>query len=459
MHKVLIANRSEIAVRIIRACREVGLSTVAVYSKADENALHVHMADEAICIGKANSAESYLKIANVLSAAEITGADAIHPGYGFLSENSRFAEICRDCGLIFIGPEPESIAKLGDKAMARTIAKAAGVPIVPGSPGEVHSVEEAKKHAGRVGYPIMLKASSGGGGRGIRIVYQENQIEYAFEQASLEAKQAFGHAGLYLEKVILNPRHIEVQVAADRHGRVVHLFERDCSIQRRRQKLVEEALSPILNPNQRKEICDAAVKLIKSINYHSLATVEFLVDSQGNFYFMEVNTRVQVEHTVTEELTGVDLIKEQIRIAYGEDLGWKQEEIQARGHVIELRINAEDPARAFSPSPGTITHYVPPGGPHVRLDSACYPGFKIPPYYDSMLAKLIVHGRDRHEATRVAKRALKEFYLEGVKTTLDFHRYLMDDPAFLAGHYDLNYIDTLIKRGCTFTPHENHEIV
>lgn len=450
--KVLIANRSEIAVRIIRACQEMDIATVAVYSKADADAMHVHLADEALCIGQGPSAGSYLKAAAILSAAEATGADAIHPGYGFLSENARFAQICSDCGLHFIGPSYEAISLLGHKAKAKQIAQEAGVPTVPGSKGELKGIADSKKQAEIIGYPVLLKASSGGGGKGIRVVNHPSEIEEAYMQASLEAKEAFSHGGLYLEKMIEEPRHVEVQVAADQHGEVVHLYERDCSIQRRRQKLVEEALCPVLSFEQREKLCSAAVDLIRHARYHSLATVEFLLDKAGNFYFMEVNTRVQVEHTVTEELTGIDLIKLQIAIAKGEPLGLKQEEIEPRGHVIQMRINAENVKQGFAPSPGKIENFMAPGGPHVRLDSALYSGYSIPPYYDSMIAKLIVRGSDRNEAIRVAKRALGEFYLTGVPTTLDFHRFLMQDPAFIANHYNLNYIDSLIEEGASFSP-------
>lgn len=456
MRKVLIANRSEIAVRVIRACKELGIATVAVYSKADADAMHVHMADEALCIGAGPSSGSYLKAAAILSAAEATGADAVHPGYGFLSENARFAQICTDCGINFIGPSSESIALLGHKAKAKQIAIEAGVPTVPGSEGELKGIADAKDQAERVGYPVLLKASNGGGGKGIRVVHSPIEIEPAYMQASLEAKEAFGHSGLYLEKMVMEPRHVEVQVAADQHGHVIHLYERDCSIQRRRQKLVEEALCPVLSFEQREKLCRAAVDLIRYSKYYSLATVEFLLDSEGNFYFMEVNTRVQVEHTVTEELTGIDLIKMQIEIAKGESIGLEQAEIEPRGHVIQMRINAENIETGFSPCPGKIEHFVPPGGPHVRLDSALYPGYSIPPYYDSMLAKLIVRGTDRNDAIRVAKRALSEFYLTGVHTTVDFHRFLMQDPAFIANHYNLNYIDTLIAEGASFRPGSYH---
>src|SRR5690348_10247607 len=431
MQKVLIANRGEIAVRIIRACHDLGLQTVALYSLADAEALHVLHADEAICIGEAPSQKSYLKIANILSACEITGADALHPGYGFLSENANFASICASCGVNFIGPSAETIAMLGDKARAKSTAKSVKCPVIPGSDGIVDNVKDGLKEAKRLGYPIFIKASAGGGGKGIRIAYDPDEFVRQFAAARTEAEVSFNNPDVYLEKMIVNPRHIEVQIMGDKHGNYVHLGERDCTIQRRRQKLIEEAPSPILSPSQRKKICEAAVEIARAAKYHSVGTVEFLIDEQKNFYFMEVNTRIQVEHTVTEELTGIDLVREQIKIAMGEKLKFKQKDIEFRGHIIQCRINAENPSHNFAPSPGLLEYYIPPGGPHVRVDSACYSGYRIPPNYDSMIAKLIVSGKDRTEAIAVAKRALKEFHIGGVHSTIPFHLYMFEDSRFL----------------------------
>lgn len=452
MQKVLIANRGEIAVRIIRACHDLGLQTVAVYSQADSEALHVLHADEAICIGEAPSHKSYLKIPNILSACEITGADAIHPGYGFLSENANFASICESCGLNFIGPSPASIALLGDKAKAKATAKKAGCPVIPGSDGVVVDMKQALYEAKKLGYPVFIKAAAGGGGKGIRIAYTEEEFTKQFAAARAEAEVSFGNPDVYLERMILQPRHIEVQVLGDKHGNYLHLGERDCTIQRRRQKLIEEAPSPVLSPKQRQKIGQAAVSVVKEAKYFSAGTVEFLLDSSGEFYFMEVNTRIQVEHTITEELTGIDLVKEQLRIAQGELLKHQQKEISFEGHVFQFRINAENPAHNFSPSPGRLEYYLPPGGPHVRVDSACYSGYAIPPNYDSMIAKLIVRGKDRREAIAVGKRALREFHIGGVHSTIPFHLFLLEDPNFLEGRYDLTYIDGLISEGCQFLP-------
>lgn len=452
MQKVLIANRGEIAVRIIRACHDLGLQTVAVYSTADAEALHVLYADEAICIGEAPSQKSYLKIPNILSACEITGADAIHPGYGFLSENANFASICQSCGLTFIGPSPETISLLGDKSKAKATAKSVKCPIIPGSEGAVSDPQEALKIAKQFGFPIFIKASAGGGGKGIRIAYDQEEFIRQFVAARAEAEASFGNPEVYLEKMIVNPRHIEVQILGDKHGNYIHLGERDCTIQRRRQKLIEEAPSPILSPALRKKIGQAAVDIAKAAKYYSAGTVEFLLDESKNFYFMEVNTRIQVEHTITEELTGIDLVKEQIFIAKGEKLKKKQKDILFNGHVIQLRINAENPAHNFAPSPGQLEYYISPGGPHVRVDSACYAGYRIPPNYDSMIAKLIVHGKDRQEAIAIALRALKEFHIGGVHSTIPFHQYMLRDPKFLNHEYVINYIDQLIQDGCTFTP-------
>lgn len=451
MKKVLIANRGEIAVRIIRACHDLGLETVAVYSQADTEALHVLHADEAICIGEPPSQKSYLKIPNILSACEVTGADAIHPGYGFLSENANFASICESCGLNFIGPSPASIALLGDKSKAKATAKKAGCPVIPGSEGIVADIKEGLAEVKKIGYPVFIKAVAGGGGKGIRIAQDEADFIKLFPAARAEAEASFGNPDVYLEKMILNPRHVEVQVFGDKKGNYIHLGERDCTIQRRRQKLIEETLSPVLNPKLRKKICEAAVSVVKEAGYFSAGTVEFLLDKDHNFYFMEVNTRIQVEHTVSEELTGVDLVKEQIRVARGERLSYKQDDIQFNGHVIQFRINAENPSQNFAPSPGRLEYYLPPGGPHVRVDSACYSGYNIPPNYDSMIAKLIVKGKDRTEAIAIAKRALKEFHIGGVQSTIPFHLYMLEDKNFLNSTYDLTYIDGLIASGSTFT--------
>ncbi|MFQ5728951.1 MAG: acetyl-CoA carboxylase biotin carboxylase subunit [Waddliaceae bacterium] len=450
MQKVLVANRGEIAVRIIRACHDLELQTVAVYSEADAEALHVLHADEAICIGEAPANRSYLKIPNILSACEVTGADAIHPGYGFLSENANFASICESCGLEFIGPSPSIIAQLGDKAKAKSIAKKAGCPVIPGSEGPVISIQDALDQVRRIGFPIFIKAVAGGGGKGIRISHNEEEFKKQFAAARAEAEVSFGNSEVYLEKMIHNPRHVEVQVMGDKHGYYVHFGERDCSIQRRRQKLIEEAPSPFISFRTRKKMGQAAINVAKEVGYNSVGTVEFLVDQDHNFFFMEVNTRIQVEHTVSEELTGVDLVKEQLKIAMGQKLPFRQKEISFDGHVIEFRINAENPANQFSPSPGQLEYYLPSGGPHVRVDSACYSGYKIPPNYDSMIAKLIVWGKDRDEAIHVGKRALREFHIGGVHSTIPFHLFMLNDKKFLDGDYDLVYIDNLMSEGCTF---------
>jgi acetyl-CoA carboxylase biotin carboxylase subunit len=451
MQKVLIANRGEIAVRIIRACHDLGLQTVAVYSQADAEALHVLHADEAICIGEPPSQKSYLKIANILSACEITGADAIHPGYGFLSENANFASICESCGLNFIGPSPATITLLGDKSKAKATAKSVKCPVIPGSDGIVEDVNVGLKEAKKLGFPIFIKASAGGGGKGIRIAYDADEFVRQFAAARAEAEVSFNNPDVYLEKMIVNPRHIEVQIMGDKHGNYVYLGERDCTIQRRRQKLIEEAPSPMLSSSLRKKICESAVNIAKAAHYHSVGTVEFLLDENKHFYFMEVNTRIQVEHTVTEELTGIDLVREQIKIAMGEKLKIKQKDVEFKGHVIQCRINAENPSNNFAPSPGHLEYYIPPGGPHVRIDSACYSGYRIPPNYDSMIAKLIVRGKDRTEAIAVAKRALKEFHIGGVHSTIPFHLYMFEDKRFLENDYFITYIDQLILDGCTFS--------
>ncbi len=458
MQKVLIANRGEIAVRIIRACHDMGLQTVAIYSQADSEALHVLHADEAICVGEAPSQKSYLKISNILSACEITGADAVHPGYGFLSENANFASICESCGVNFIGPSPTSISLLGDKAKAKATAKSVKCPVIPGSEGIIEDIQEGLKEAKRIGFPVFIKASAGGGGKGIRIAYNADEFVRQFSAARAEAEVSFNNPDVYLEKMIVNPRHIEVQVIGDKHGNYAYLGERDCTIQRRRQKLIEEAPSPILSPSLRKKVGEAAVAIVRAAGYYSVGTVEFLLDQEMNFYFMEVNTRIQVEHTITEELTGVDLAREQIRIAMGEKLSFKQKDVEYKGHIIQFRINAENPSAQFAPSPGKLEYYIPPGGPHVRVDSACYSGYKIPPNYDSMIAKLIVKGKDRTEAIAVAKRALKEFHIGGVFSTIPFHQYMLQDKRFLANDYVITYIDHLLSEGCLFQlkSHEKH---
>lgn len=450
MQKVLIANRGEIAVRIIRACHDLGLQTVAVYSQADAEALHVLHADEAICIGEAPAHKSYLKIPNILSACEITRADAIHPGYGFLSENANFASICESCGLNFIGPSPISIALLGDKAKAKATAKAAGCPVIPGSNGVVVDIKQALHDAKKLGFPIFIKAVAGGGGKGIRIAHDEEEFIKQFAAARAEAEVNFGNPDVYLEKMIMNPRHIEVQVLGDKHGNYIHLGERDCTTQRRRQKLIEEAPSPVLSPKLREKIGQAAVNVVKAANYFSAGTVEFLLDRDHNFYFMEVNTRIQVEHTVTEELTGIDLVAEQLRIAQGAKLQHKQKDVAFNGHVIQFRINAENPLQNFAPSPGKLEYYLPPGGPHVRVDSACYSGYSIPPNYDSMIAKLIVKGKNRSEAIAMGRRALREFHIGGVHSTIGFHLYMLEDKKFNEADFDLTYIDNLIAQGHHF---------
>lgn len=451
MQKVLIANRGEIAVRIIRACHDLGLQTVAVYSEADAEALHVHHADEAICIGEAPSAKSYLKISNLIAACEITHADAVHPGYGFLSENANFASICESCNLNFIGPPASAIAALGDKAQAKATAKSVKCPVIPGSEGIVADVEEGLQEARKFGFPIFIKAVAGGGGKGIRVAFSEEDFLKKFIAARTEAEASFNNPDVYLEKMIVNPRHVEVQVMGDKHGNYVYLGERDCTIQRRRQKLIEEAPSPMISESLRKRMGECAVNIVRAAQYHSVGTVEFLLDERGDFYFMEVNTRIQVEHTVTEELTGIDLVQQQILIAQGEKLTIRQKDIQFNGHIFEFRINAENPANQFSPSPGVLEHFIAPGGPHVRVDTSCYGGYRIPPNYDSMIAKLIVRGRTREEAVARSKRALREFHIAGVHTTIPFHQFMLDDKRFLTNEYTISYIDNLIAEGCTFT--------
>lgn len=440
--KILIANRGEIAVRIIRAARELGIETVAVYSTADKEALHTLLADEAVCIGPAKSTESYLNMNAVLSAAVLTGSEAIHPGFGFLSENSKFATMCEEVGIKFIGPSGSVMDMMGDKINARAQMIKAGVPVIPGSDGEVHSAEEALKVADRIGYPVMLKASAGGGGKGIRKVERAEDLVPAFESASTEAKAAFGNGAMYLEGVIYPARHIEVQILADQFGHVVHLGERDCSLQRNNQKVLEESPSVAIGKTIRDQIGSAAVRAAESVGYENAGTIEFLYDEgKGEFYFMEMNTRVQVEHPVTEFVTGIDIVKEQIKIAEGQELSVRQEDIQISGHAIECRINAENPAFNFAPSPGKITNlYLPSGGVGLRVDSAVYPGYTIPPYYDSMIAKIIVHGENRFDALMKMQRALYELEIDGVMTNSDFQLDLISDSNVIAGDYDTAFL-------------------
>jgi len=451
MKKVLIANRGEIAVRVIRACHDLGLKTVAVYSQADSESLHVLYADEAICIGEPPSQKSYLKISNILAACEVTGADAIHPGYGFLSENAHFASICESSGITFIGPSSKTISLLGDKAAAKALAKSVKCPIISGSDGVIRDVKEALAVAKKIGFPIFIKATAGGGGKGIRIAYDADEFVRQFASARTEAEVSFNNPDVYLERMIVNPRHIEVQIIGDQHGNYIHLGERDCTIQRRRQKLIEETPSPVLTDSLRKKICESAVNLVKAAKYSSVGTVEFLLDeNRRDFYFMEVNTRIQVEHTITEELTNLDLVALQLKMAMGEKLPLKQKDVTYSGHVIQCRINAENPKNNFSTSPGLLEYYMPPGGPNVRVDSACYPNYRIPPNYDSMIAKLIVKGKSRKEAIAVAKRALREFLIGGVHSTIPFHQFMLEDSRFLNNDYFITYIDQLIAEGCTF---------
>jgi acetyl-CoA carboxylase biotin carboxylase subunit len=440
MKKILIANRGEIAMRIIRTCREMGIKTVAVYSEADRDSLHVRFADEAVCIGPAPSKESYLSIPAIISAAEITNADGIHPGFGFLSENAKFSRICGEHGIKFIGATPEQINKMGDKATAKETMKAAGVPCVPGSDGLLESFEHAKKIAKEIGYPVMMKATAGGGGKGMRAIWKEEELEKAWESARQEAAAAFGNDGMYMEKLIEEPRHIEIQIIGDQSGKAAHLSERDCSVQRRHQKLTEETPSPFMTPELRQAMGDAAVKAAEYIAYEGAGTVEFLVDKHRNFYFMEMNTRIQVEHPITEEVTDYDLIREQIKIASGTLISGRNHE--PKQHAIECRINAEDPYNNFRPSPGKITAFHAPGGHGVRIDTHVYAGYTIPSNYDSMIAKLIVTGRTRQQAIERMKRALDEFIIEGINTTIPFHRQLMDHPDYVEGNYTTKFMET-----------------
>jgi len=442
--KILIANRGEIALRIIRACKEMGVETVAVYSEADAESLHVRFADEAVCIGPGPSNLSYLQIPQIISAAEVTNSEAIHPGYGFLAENANFAEICASCDLKFIGPSPEMINGMGHKSTAKATMKAAGVPVVPGSDGTLESVAAAKKIADDFGYPVIIKASAGGGGRGMRIVRSSDGLADAFSQAKTEAELGFGNSDVYMEKYFEGPRHIEVQLLGDSHGNIVALGERECSIQRKHQKLIEESPSPVITPELREEMSEAAIKGAKAVKYEGAGTIEFLYDN-GRFYFMEMNTRIQVEHPVTEMVFGTDLIKAQIRIAAGVKFNWDKK-YKMRGHAIECRINAEDPSHGFRPSPGKITSFHVPGGPGVRVDTHAYAQYVIPPYYDSLIAKVIAHGKSREEAITRMQRCLEEFVVEGIATTIPFHQLVLKDKAFIEGNFDTKYVEQNIEK-------------
>jgi acetyl-CoA carboxylase biotin carboxylase subunit len=445
--KVLVANRGEIAVRIIRACKELNIRTVAVYSEVDANSMHVQMADEAICIGKAASSESYLRIDRIISAAEVADVDAIHPGYGFLSENAHFAEVCESCNIRFIGPSPRAMNALSDKAVSRALAKKAGVETPPGSEGIVENEKDALANAKRIGYPVMIKAVAGGGGRGMRIAHNDISLVKGFHTARTEAEKCFGNSGVYIEKFIENPHHIEIQILGDTKGKIIHLGERDCSVQRRNQKLIEESPSPLLENKYRKlrdKIGKAAIRIAEAARYTNAGTVEFIVDDAGNYYFLEVNKRIQVEHPVTEEVTGVDLVRAQIEIAMGEPLRYSQSDIVMKGHAIECRINAEDPFDDFRPSPGRIEMYYQPGGHGVRMETHAYAGYTIPPTYDSMIGKLIVTGKDRREAIDRMNRALNEYLITGVKTTISFQQAIMQDPNFRRGVYSTNFVEQLL---------------
>ncbi len=443
--RILVANRGEIALRIFRACRELGVETVAVFSEADRGAAYLEMADEAYCIGLPKAGESYLKIDRIISAAEVGNVQAIHPGYGFLAENSHFAEVCRDCDIIFIGPPPEAMAMLGDKNSARKMARLAEVPTVPGSDGLIESEAQALQLAQQLGFPVLIKASAGGGGRGMRVALNELALKSALQQAQAEAEAAFGNAEIYLEKYVEHPRHVEVQVIADLHGNAVHLWERDCTVQRRHQKLIEESPAPNLPVETRRAMCEAAVRLVKLADYRNAGTVEFIVDKQGNYYFIEMNARIQVEHPVTEMVTGIDLIKSQILVAAGEPLPYKQKDVVHRGCAIECRINAEDPEKNFRPTPGLITRILPPGGFGVRFDSHVHPGYTVSPYYDSMIGKLIVHQPTRPEAIACMKRALRELRVEGIKTTISLQEKILNHSAFIEHRVDTTFIERTWK--------------
>ncbi|MEI7781751.1 MAG: acetyl-CoA carboxylase biotin carboxylase subunit [Planctomycetota bacterium] len=442
--RILIANRGEIALRIIRACRELGVETVAIFSEADRGAPYLELADQAICVGSARAADSYLRIDRVISAAEIGNVQAIHPGYGFLSENAHFAEVCRSCDIGFIGPTPETMERVGDKNSARALAREAGVPTVPGSNGLVANEQDAVTIAREIGFPVLLKATAGGGGKGMRVAANDLSLASAWQQASAEAQAAFGNAGIYIERYIERPRHVEIQILGDQHGTIVHLWERDCSTQRRHQKLIEESPSPRLPPEIRRKMCEAAVRLAKTAGYYSAGTVEFIVDQQDNFYFIEVNARIQVEHPVSEMVTGIDLVKAQIRIAAGEKLGFKQQDIVPRGHAIECRINAEDPASNFRPCPGRIDRIIAPGGYGVRFDSHATTGYTVPPHYDSLVGKLIVHQPTRQEAIQTMIRALRELRIEGIKTTVPLHLEVLANTAFHEAQVDTTFVERML---------------
>jgi acetyl-CoA carboxylase biotin carboxylase subunit len=443
--KVLIANRGEIALRVIRACRELGLQSVAVFSTADRDSLHVRFADQSVCIGPHQASLSYLSPRTLISAAEIMGAEAVHPGYGFLAENADFAQICKDHELVWIGPSPETIHALGNKTEAKRLMDQTGCPGIPGSDGPVNGFVEAKALADEIGFPIMIKAVAGGGGKGMRLVLKPGNLESAFEMARAEAEASFNNGDLYLEKAIINPRHVEIQLLGDGKGGCIHLGERDCSMQRRHQKLIEETPSPAVDADLRKRMCDTAVHAASALNYASAGTMEFLLDSDGNFFFMEMNTRIQVEHPISEQVSGVDLVKEQLRVALGKPL-MAQSRVKSNGHAIECRINAEDPARSFAPCPGTVTVWNVPGGPGIRVDTHVYQGYQIPPYYDSMIAKLISYGRDRDEALQRMKRALAEFVVEGIKTTIPFHLEMLNTPEFTSGNVHTKWVEQYMER-------------
>jgi acetyl-CoA carboxylase biotin carboxylase subunit len=451
LDRVLVANRGEIALRVMRACRELGLKTVAVYSTADEHALHVGQADESVCIGPPRAVESYLNVDAIVAAALRSGADAVHPGYGFLAENARFAHACREAGLVFVGPSPDAIEAMGDKARARELAAAAGAPTIAGSAGAT-TVEEAFERADEIGYPVLIKAAAGGGGRGIRIAAGAAELAPVFQQAALEAAAAFGDGSLYIEKFVDPARHVEVQVLGDGRGELVHVFERECSLQRRRQKLIEESPSPALDDETRAAMAAAALRIARAVGYESAGTVEFLLDGEGAFYFIEMNTRIQVEHPVTEMVTGVDLVQEQLRIARGDGLSFRQEDVALRGVAIEVRINAEDPAQAFMPSPGEITAFEPPAGNGVRVDTAAYAGYRVPPFYDSLIAKLIVWGEDRAEALARTAESLRSFRVEGIATTIPFALELLADPQVRAGEYDVALVERRLAESVRISP-------
>lgn len=442
--KILIANRGEIAIRIIRACKEMGIRTVAVYSEADVDSLHTKLADEAICIGPANPRESYLNIPNIISAAEITDVEAIHPGYGFLSENAHFAEICQSCKITFIGPTPENIRIMGDKLLAKETMRKAGIPVLPGSMGVVKNKDEALEIAQKIKYPVIIKSAGGGGGRGMRICHNDIRLVSSFITCQAESEASFGRTDVYIEKYIPRARHIEVQILADKYGKIIYLGERECSIQRRYQKLIEESPSPVITQKMRRKIGEWAIKGAKAINYNNVGTMEFILDEYGNFYFMEMNTRIQVEHPVTEMVTGIDIVKEQIKLAAGEKLSLKQDNIRINGWAIECRINAEDPDNNFLPSPGKITHYIPPGGFGVRVDAGIYTGYNVPPNYDPLLAKLIVHGKNRIEAIKIMQRALEEFVIEPIKTTIPFYKTVFSNPDFMKGEFHTDFVNKLL---------------